>query len=275
MMMAPMMTTTVMMMMMMTIAMPQVILLSRGAVAFSGRPSDAEAHFAATGRPFTPPQPPQPHLDGAASAAAAASAGAGDEVSGGGAAATGEVGDGVGVNPTDAILDAIGDAEARMDREVSGGLGGGGGSDCGGHLVVMSRELLVEQVRDGESVCGRYCGSFRHVRPACHVTDSEFERFFVCLFIDKPDVLCTVSRPEKDVSCHCLVLQSFTHCSCLDLTPHTRAFNNLSLTGARGGSGRPAGDLPLGLRCRDGPGIARYLHPAQRPISPLRPERRP
>lgn len=59
-----------------------------------------------------------------------------------------------GVNPADALLDVIGDAEAMVDRgEGEGGeaaaiggvdVGVEGGGVCG--LVVMPRELLLEQV---------------------------------------------------------------------------------------------------------------------------------
>lgn len=122
----------------------QVIVLSRGAVAFSGPPSDAEAHFASIGRPF-----PQPSLAGTTASAAAAAVeaaettgAAGDEKRGGG-------GGGAvawGVNPTDAILDVIGDAETGADRDRAAG---GRGVEGGGGLVVMSRELLVRQVGVG------------------------------------------------------------------------------------------------------------------------------
>ena len=103
----------------------KVILLSRGAVAFSGPPGHAEAYFASIGRPFL-------LLPG--------------ESSGGGAG---------GVNPTDSMLDALGETEAAADRGRGGvcGVGEGGGEGRGegnasnGDLVVMPRELLVEQVR--------------------------------------------------------------------------------------------------------------------------------
>ena len=96
----------------------KVILLSRGAVAFSGPPGHAEAFFASIGRPFVV-------LPGEMS----------DD---------GGVG---GVNPTDLMLDVLGETEASADR--GGGEGNGGGGEGSG-LVVMPRELLVEQVRREE-----------------------------------------------------------------------------------------------------------------------------
>ncbi|CAN0134673.1 unnamed protein product, partial [Ectocarpus sp. 4 AP-2014] len=105
----------------------KVILLSRGAVAFCGAPSDAEAHFATIGRPFSRPGA------GATSGASGGAGGAGGAVAGG-------------INPADAILDVIGEAEDRVDRE-----GVGGGVESGVGLVVMPRQQLVEQVRAAET----------------------------------------------------------------------------------------------------------------------------
>lgn len=123
----------------------QVILLSRGAVAFSGPPADAEAHFAAIGRPF-----PSLLAGGERKTADCGGGGGGnDDASGGNS----DGGGGGGfflpgdVNPADAFLDVIGDAEAMVDRgegATTGVDGGVEGGVCG--LVVMSRELLVEQV---------------------------------------------------------------------------------------------------------------------------------
>lgn len=106
------------------------ILLSRGAVAFSGAPSDAEAHFAAIGRPFS-----RLVAGGTTGATGPSSSGGGGAGGTGGAAAGG-------INPADAILDAIGEAEDRVDRE-----GVDGGVESGVGLVVMPRQQLVEQVR--------------------------------------------------------------------------------------------------------------------------------
>lgn len=127
------------------------IVLSRGAVAFSGPPSDAGAHFASIGRPFprleasfagtTATTAVAADADAADAADAAGATGGGDERGGGAAAAWG-------VNPTDAILDVIGEAEAGVDRD--GAAAGGRGVEGGGGLVVMSRELLVRQVGGGE-----------------------------------------------------------------------------------------------------------------------------
>lgn len=95
-------------------------------MAFSGSPSDAEAHFASIGRPFLP----------LLTDTSASSGGGGGLVA-------------LKVNPADAILDAVGDAEARVDREGAAGVDGG--VEGGGGLVVMPREVLVEQVKRG---CG-------------------------------------------------------------------------------------------------------------------------
>lgn len=108
-------------------------------MAFSGPPDDAEAHFAAIGRPFS-----SLLADGDTRAATTDN----DDRGGNGGGGGGVVLPGS-VNPTDALLDVIGDAEAMVDREgaavvVDGGVEGGG---CG--LVVMPRELLVEQVKIG------------------------------------------------------------------------------------------------------------------------------
>ncbi|CAN0243469.1 unnamed protein product, partial [Ectocarpus sp. 8 AP-2014] len=112
----------------------KVILLSRGAVAFCGAPSDAEAHFAAIGRPFS-------RLGaGEASPATDHSSSGGGGAGGAGGAVAG------GINPADAILDAVGEAEDRVDRE-----GVGGGVESGVGLVVMPRQQLVEQVRAAEA----------------------------------------------------------------------------------------------------------------------------
>lgn len=122
----------------------QVIVLSRGAVAFSGVPSAAEGYFASIGRPFPSHQP---------GSAGDGTAAAGDEKRGGGDGgdATGVAG---GVNPTDAILDVIGEAEAGVDREIARGVGGARGVEGGVGLVVMSRELLVRQVGGGNGITG-------------------------------------------------------------------------------------------------------------------------
>lgn len=58
-----------------------------------------------------------------------------------------------GINPTDAILDVIGDAEAGVDRGRAAGAAGRGVEGGGGAgLVVMSRELLVRQVGRDASI---------------------------------------------------------------------------------------------------------------------------
>lgn len=95
----------------------KVILLSRGGVAFSGAPREAEAFFAATGRPFSGTVPP----DTAANSASLSSAGM---------TTTRTVEDVVDVNPADAMLDAVGDAENEADRRgVARGVGHGASAD--------------------------------------------------------------------------------------------------------------------------------------------------
>lgn len=107
----------------------KVILLSRGRVAFSGPPSEAESYFASIGRPFT--------------------------------ALSGDVGIRWGVNPADAMLDAVGDAETAMDRgticrnegvghpvaeavvEEGNGVGAGVGERG---LIAVSHQLAVAEV---------------------------------------------------------------------------------------------------------------------------------
>lgn len=58
-----------------------------------------------------------------------------------------------GINPADAILDAVGEAEDRVDRE-----GVDGGVESGVGLVVMPRQQLVEQVSEVVCVCVFFCG---------------------------------------------------------------------------------------------------------------------
>lgn len=101
----------------------KIILLSRGSVAFSGPPGEAEAYFASIGRPFLL----KPLI---LSKALSSGEGSGDTIPGVLAA-----------DPADAMLDVIGDAEAAVD----GGVGVAGEEESS--LVIMSRGVLVEQVR--------------------------------------------------------------------------------------------------------------------------------
>lgn len=121
----------------------KIILLSRGRVAFSGAPSEAEAFFASAGRPFLPLP--------AGEMATSWASGAGD------------------VNPADAMLDAVGDAENAMDRaraeggngEVEASVEEGMGVREGGDFLVISPEIAIAQVSGG--LMGRNAGWGRTV----------------------------------------------------------------------------------------------------------------
>ena len=118
----------------------RVILLSRGAVAFSGAPDVAESYFTSIGRgrPFLPIALPRDIPGGSEG---------GNEL--------GKNEAGLEVNPADAMLDAVGESEALADRQE------GGESDHGGELgalVAMPREVLLEQARS----CSRQPSHLEH-----------------------------------------------------------------------------------------------------------------
>lgn len=92
-----------------------VILLSRGNVAFAGRPEKAASYFASINRPFS--MPPLGEAKG-------------NEI----------VSEGSEVSPADAMLDVVGEAEALADQHGEG-------------LIVMPEEVLLEQASPAVESC--------------------------------------------------------------------------------------------------------------------------